>query len=250
MCDHTVAPVPDPSTPPLSPAPQDAGPARRRRHAGLRARRARAAGPAPGRLTRLRAVPDAPGHGLHDPPRPVRPAAEPGPRQLPYGDGLSVRPVGPGDRAAALALHERCSPDTVRRRYHGPVADADRYLGHLLDPRHGRTLAVATGPGHLVAIGHLLWDGTETEVALLVEDGWQRRGLGTLLLRHLVALARREGRDAVYAVTQRSDRAMAAAMRRLGLPLDVRDEDGTVVITAAFPRRDEFADAAEVFAPK
>ncbi|MEU5227628.1 hypothetical protein AB0G82_00005, partial [Streptomyces anulatus] len=29
---------------------------------------------------------------------------------------------------------------------------------------------------------HLLWDGDETEVALLVEDDWQRRGIGSELL--------------------------------------------------------------------
>ena len=151
-------------------------------------------------------------------------------------EGFTVRPAGPGDRAAALAMHGRCSPETLHRRYHGPVSDADRYLGHLLDPRHGRTFAVETAPGTLVALGHLLWDGDESEVALLVEDRWQRHGLGTLLLARLADAARREGRATLYAVTQPANAPMRAAMRGLGLPLEQRAEDGILVITASLRR--------------
>ncbi|MER7164147.1 GNAT family N-acetyltransferase, partial [Streptomyces lydicus] len=107
-----------------------------------------------------------------------------------------------------------------------------RYLGHLLSPRFGRTLAVETASGRLVALGHLLWDGDETEVALLVEDAWQQRGIGAELLRRLVAMADEAGCESVYAITQASNTGMVAAMRGLGLPLDYQIEEGTLVITA------------------
>ncbi len=112
------------------------------------------------------------------------------------------------------------------------MGDADRYLNHLLSPRFGRTLAVQTASGKLVALGHLLWDGDETEVALLVEDDWQRRGIGSELLGRLVQLAAEAGCDSVYAVTQSRNTGMVAAMRALGLPLDYQIEEGTLVITA------------------
>lgn len=117
-------------------------------------------------------------------------------------------------------------------RYQGPVADAERYLNHLLSPRFGRTLAVETASGRLVALGHLLWDGEETEVALLVEDAWQRRGIGAELLRRLVQMAADAGCTSVYAITQASNTGMVATMRGLGLPLDYQIEEGTLVITA------------------
>ncbi|MFF8987945.1 GNAT family N-acetyltransferase [Streptomyces globisporus] len=151
---------------------------------------------------------------------------------LPEGNEITVRRADQGDLAAARAMHDRCSPDTLSLRYHGPVADADRYLDHLLSPRFGRTLAVQTASGRLVALGHLLWDGDETEVALLVEDDWQRRGIGSGLLRRLVALAEEAGCDSVYAVTQSRNTGMVAAMRALELPLDYQIEEGTLVITA------------------
>lgn len=151
---------------------------------------------------------------------------------LPEGNEITVRRADRGDLAAARAMHDRCSQDTLGLRYHGPVADADRYLDHLLSPRFGRTLAVQTASGKLVALGHLLWDGDETEVALLVEDDWQRRGIGSELLRRLVALAGEAGCDSVYAVTQSRNTGMVAAMRALELPLDYQIEEGTLVITA------------------
>ncbi|UFR05890.1 GNAT family N-acetyltransferase [Streptomyces sp. Go40/10] len=151
---------------------------------------------------------------------------------LPEGNDITVRRVDTGDLVAARAMHDRCSPHTLGMRYHGPVGDADRYLNHLLSPRFGRTLAAQTASGRIVGLGHLLWDGDETEVALLVEDEWQRRGIGGELLGRLVTMAAEAGCASVYAVTKASNPGMVAAMRGLGLPLDYQVEEGTLVITA------------------
>ncbi|MBR8640363.1 GNAT family N-acetyltransferase [Streptomyces tuirus] len=151
---------------------------------------------------------------------------------LAEGRDITVRRADTRDVEAARAMHERCSDRTLKLRYHGPVGDADRYLNHLLSPRFGRTLAVQSASGRLVGLGHLLWDGDETEIALIVEDAWQRRGVGTELLRRLVGMAVEAGCSSVYAVTQASNTGMVAAMRGLGLPLDYQVEEGTLVITA------------------
>ncbi|MER8232357.1 GNAT family N-acetyltransferase [Streptomyces sp. NPDC094049] len=170
---------------------------------------------------------------------------------LPEGNEITVRRADRRDLPAARAMHDRCSPGTLDRRYHGPVGDADRYLDHLLSPRFGRTLAAQTASGRLVALGHLLWDGDETEVALLVEDDWQRRGVGAELLGRLVAMAEEAGCASVYAVTRASNTGMVAAMRALGLPLDYQIEEGTLVITArlapkpsARPKREQRPEGA------
>ncbi|WP_188307221.1 GNAT family N-acetyltransferase, partial [Streptomyces sp. CBMA123] len=173
----------------------------------------------------------------HPAPHPAAPAAPAAPAQvsrlsLPDGTELLLRPAGPADKAAALAMHGRCSPAALRLRYHGPVRDADRYLDHLLDPRRGRSLVVSAPDGRVVALGHLMWDEDEAELAVLVEDAWQRHGLGLALLRRLTAVARTAGIGTVYAVTQAANAGLIAAMRRLAAPLDFHAEDGTLVITA------------------
>ena len=151
---------------------------------------------------------------------------------LPQGNDITVRRADARDLDAAKAMHKRCSQRTLGLRYHGPIGDADKYLNHLLSPRFGRTVAVQTASGRLVGLGHLLWDGDETEIALLVEDDWQRRGIGRELLGRLVTMAVEAGCESVYAVTQSSNTGMVAAMRGLDLPLDYQIEEGTLVITA------------------
>ncbi|WP_405014386.1 GNAT family N-acetyltransferase [Kitasatospora sp. NBC_01539] len=148
------------------------------------------------------------------------------------GADLTVRRAEPADRQAALEMHHRCSPETLRKRYHGPVGDADRYLHHLLDPRHGQTLAVEAADGRIVALAHLMWDDEGAEVALLVEDAWQRQGLGVDLLRRMAALALESQVQTVYAVTHSSNTGLISTMRKLSAPLDYQVEDGTLVITA------------------
>jgi GNAT superfamily N-acetyltransferase len=145
---------------------------------------------------------------------------------------IAVRRAEPGDRDAAVAMHTRCSTRTLRQRYHGPVGDADRYLAHLLDPRHGQTLAVEAEDGSIVALAHLLWDDDAAEIAVLVEDAWQRHGIGGALVQRLTELARAAGVDTIYAVTTAANSGMIATLRRLEVPLDYQVEEGTLVITA------------------
>lgn len=195
-----------------------------------------------GQATRLPALTGGPYRTVRPHPSASR-AAGPAPQgpsrlSLPDGTALLLRPAGPADRAAALAMHGRCSPAALRLRYHGPVRDAGRYLDHLLDPRHGRSLAVTTPDGRIVALGHLMWDDGEAELAVLVEDAWQRRGLGLALLRRLSATARAAGVRTAYAVTHSGNAGLIAAMRRLDAPLDFRAEDGTLVITATLAAGD------------
>jgi GNAT superfamily N-acetyltransferase len=145
---------------------------------------------------------------------------------------LAVGPVDRWHSEAVTALHRRCSVRTLEDRYRGPASEADGYLPHLLSPRFGRSLAVWDESGGIVGVGHLLWDGDEAEVAVLVADAWQRRGVGTGLLRRLVHTAGTLDRTGVYAVAQPPGAGMVALMGSLGLPVEVRYEEDAVVISA------------------
>ncbi|MEU8026498.1 GNAT family N-acetyltransferase [Micromonospora haikouensis] len=153
---------------------------------------------------------------------------------LPDGAEAVVRAATAGDLTGVLELHRACSAGTLHRRYLGGAAlPAPARLGRLLEPAQGLTLvATATGSGGaaepVVAMANLLVEGDEAEVALLVRDDWQRRGVGTALLRRLVRHAERAGLAGLVLHVQAENTPMLRTLRRLARPT-VTERDGCLV---------------------
>jgi GNAT superfamily N-acetyltransferase len=137
---------------------------------------------------------------------------------LPDGDELTVRPAGPEDAEGVLGLHAECSPQTLHRRYlAGPAVPSPVQVVRLLSAPNGTTLIVEREAElRVVAMANLTCDGTEAEVALLVADGYQRRGLGTALLHRLARLATGAGIEVLRAHVHADSAAMMATVHRLG----------------------------------
>jgi GNAT superfamily N-acetyltransferase len=142
----------------------------------------------------------------------VRPAPAPSPSPVLLADGteLALRTGGPDDLARVVELHARCSMTTrLRRDLSGTRAPSEAALGRLLSTANGHTLVVEDSAGRIVAMGNLMWtSGTTPELALLVEDAWQQRRLGTLLTRRLLAVAEQAGASRVQAVVHASNAPM------------------------------------------
>lgn len=137
---------------------------------------------------------------------------------LASGAELTVRQAAAADVPALLAMHFRCSRRSRRLRYLSGARPTAVDLTRMVSRRHGRTLVVAHPDGDLVAMGNLMHDGDDSEVALLVEDAWQRRGIGSMLLRRLLAAAP-DGRPTI-AVTEHGNTPMLTVLRRAGAELD------------------------------
>lgn len=140
--------------------------------------------------------------------------------------GLRIVRVDQDDEPRVAALHRRCSAAARWDRYHRAMGDPDTYLGPLLSRPHSVHLAVQDSRERLVAIGHLLSDGGDAEAALLVEDTWQNKGLGTRLLEELGRFAVVLGVPDVYGVIHPDDARMAAVLQRAGVPLRTVLETG------------------------
>jgi RimJ/RimL family protein N-acetyltransferase len=152
---------------------------------------------------------------------------------LPDGAELLVRPATGDDAEGVRRLHERSSAASRQRRYlRGGQAPADARLRRLLEPAGGVTLLAVhhdarSGEEQVVAMATLTAEGDLGEVALLVEDAWQRRGIGTVLLRRLIASAAGSGLAAVVAHTAADNLAMLRTLRRIGT--GTVDRDGPLV---------------------
>jgi methylglyoxal synthase len=149
------------------------------------------------------------------------------------GVEVTIRRATPDDVEGVVELHARCSMTSRLRRYlAGTRCPTDATLARLLSPTAGRCLVVEDVDGRLVAMANLVWEGDSPELALLIEDSWQQRRLGTVLARRLAVVAAKSGAHGVKAVIHAGNTPMMRIMSSLGHRLH-REYDGGLLTLIA-----------------
>nr|WP_221493960.1 GNAT family N-acetyltransferase [Actinomadura coerulea] len=144
-----------------------------------------------------------------------------------------MRPIRPEDADLLRAFHARLSPESIYYRFFSPRPQlSDREVEHFTTVDHDRRAAlIATIAGEMVAVVRydLLTDRRETaEVAFLVEDAHQGRGLGAVLLEHIAAAARERGVRRFVASVLPDNRRMTRVFREAGYRAEQRFEEGVI----------------------
>ena len=87
-----------------------------------------------------------------------------------------------------------------------------------------------TGEAHILGVGRLnkLQKQPMTEIAVLVSDEHQRKGLGTELLQRLIEIAKNMGASRIMAEILRDNIAIQTIVRRLGFRLRLLRDPGYV----------------------
>ena len=110
---------------------------------------------------------------------------------------VSIRGATPTDGEALRGMFARASSETIYLRFHTPYPDVPEWmLALMLDLNHpDKEFLLAVTDEEIV--GHAMYvvlgDSSEAEMAIIVEDGWQSRGVGKLLLSGLAKSARLRG---------------------------------------------------------
>ncbi|WP_020521855.1 GNAT family N-acetyltransferase [Catelliglobosispora koreensis] len=148
---------------------------------------------------------------------------------LPEGQELTVRVGSVADIDALTEMHGRCGQRSLFRRYlAGTRGPTQEQLRRLVSPAHGTTLIAEDGQGRIVALANLIGEGQQAEAAILVEDSWQKRGIGTALLRRMLTLATPYGFQAVVLHTQADNEPMLRTVKRMPQAAKF-DVDGAIV---------------------
>jgi GNAT superfamily N-acetyltransferase len=149
------------------------------------------------------------------------------------GSAVVLRGGTPSDSDALSAMHARCSMETLAHRYHtGSRTVPRRWLHRLLVPPRGISVLAVCGRD-VVGLGQLIPSGIPdtAEVSLLVEDAWQRNGLGTALIARLNLIASARGYGTLVATGVRGRQAVLRAAQRAGLTAHGADIDGQYQIS-------------------
>src|SRR5215472_5581502 len=163
------------------------------------------------------------------------------------GTTAEIRPATAADFEAVKAMHEAMSPANAYLRFFSMSRTAAEREAKRLTrepgPDHAALLALAGGEVAGTASYEVAKkpDGTlddHAEVAFAVADSMHQRGIATLLLEHLVSVARGQQLRAFVAETLSENTPMLRVFSDAGLPVTSRREDGVVLITIPLPPDD------------
>lgn len=168
---------------------------------------------------------------------PYQDSAESGRLILRDGTTASVRLAHPDDRESMTAFFARLSDDSRRLRFFSSAQPSAKLIEASCDDSDARkqlclvvTRAVAGGPCIIAAANYIARDEASAEIALTVDDAFQGKGIGSLLLERLAVLAARNGIRRFWAMTLPDNQPMLDVFRQSGFQCRARPNDGCVEI--------------------
>jgi acyl-CoA synthetase (NDP forming)/GNAT superfamily N-acetyltransferase len=162
------------------------------------------------------------------------------------GTTIEIRPARPDDFDPVRDMHAKMSPENLYLRFFSMSRTAAEQEAHRVcrepSPDHAALLAVLTGRVIGCGVYEVAGDGSRSaEVALTVADDMHNRGVGTLLLEHLISHARSRGVRTFVAETLTENALMLQVFANAGLRARRTLEDG--VYDLRFPLPGEEGDA-------
>jgi acyl-CoA synthetase (NDP forming)/GNAT superfamily N-acetyltransferase len=154
------------------------------------------------------------------------------------GSAGHLRQIEPGDAPAIVELHSRLSDRTRYLRYFSPYPriperDLERFVN--VDHRDREAFVLVSGP-RIMAVGRyerLGPESGEAEVALVVEDAHQGRGIGSVLLEYLAEAARDNDITRFVAEVLPENGGMLRVFSDFGYQIQRKYADG--VVHLSFP---------------
>lgn len=167
--------------------------------------------------------------------------------RLRCGTEVSMRRVVPTDAAGLGKLVSRLSPKARRERFHGAVSslsderlkqmssvDQQRHVAFVMTEATSGCEQIVADARYVVDHSHTAVDGTRTaEFAVVVDERWQRRGLGTRAIAALSDAARSADLGWLHGRVLAQNVAMLALLRQCDFFCTVDREDDSMMCAEA-----------------
>jgi acetyl coenzyme A synthetase (ADP forming)-like protein len=188
-------------------------------------------------------------------PVPYQDSAESGRLILRDGTTAAVRLAHPQDRELMAEFFRTLSKDSRQQRFFSIAEPTANLIESFCDDSDTRTrlclivTRVSGGISRIIASANYMAHGEATaEIALAVDDAFQGKGIGTLLLERLAVLAVRNGFRRFWAITRADNQPMLDVFRNSGFASRSRVDEGyteidlSVLPSEASVARAEFHD--------
>jgi RimJ/RimL family protein N-acetyltransferase len=156
---------------------------------------------------------------------------------------VTIRAIQPDDKDRLVKAFLALEPQTIRLRFFYPkrsLTDDDLRRLEKTDYQQQVGLAATVQNGGkevIVGFGEYAARGQSAEIAFVVEEDWQGRGIASRLLRQLTAIARANGITQFEADVLAENTPMLAVFRNSGLLMQTSHGQGVVQATLFLTRK-------------
>lgn len=168
------------------------------------------------------------------------------------GRVVQVRAQRPDDREGLGKALRRMSETSILRRFFAPRRSfSEQEVAAFIDidfESHVALVASVPVDGQPVIVGgarYIVTAPGTAEVAFAIDDAFQHRGLGSLLMKHLIVIAQAKGLRQFVAEMLPENTAMLGLLRKSGLELSTSRDHGIVHARALLPQRSSLAEHHE-----
>ena len=150
------------------------------------------------------------------------------------GSMAHVRPIRPEDADGIRRFHAGQSAESIYLRFFAPLKQlSDRDVRRFTEvDYHQRVALVATVHDEIIGIARYDCIDTDTaEVAFNISDAYQGRGVGSVLLEHLAAIAQEEGVRRFVADVLPQNRKMISVFTEAGYEVSHHYDDGVIAVS-------------------
>ncbi|MEV0738241.1 GNAT family N-acetyltransferase [Streptomyces sp. NPDC050549] len=164
------------------------------------------------------------------------------------GTTVCIRPVEARDHDQLQGLYEEMSPENLRLRFFGVSRrSAEMAADRACRPHPGYRALLAEAKDQVIGLAEYDNGGTGTaaDISIAVADGLHHRGIGTLLVEHLVSAARAEGITTFTADALSENREILRLFADLGLRTARRFEGPETRCTIELDEDENYLSATE-----
>ncbi len=150
------------------------------------------------------------------------------------GGTCHLRPIRSDDAAGLIAFHSRLSATTVYYRFFAPyprLSDRDVERFTHVDYRDRGALVATIGDAIIGVVRYDRVADGEAEVAFVIEDEHQGRGLGTIFLEHIAQAARERGIRRFVAEVLPENARMLEVFEHAGYTAETARDEGFISLS-------------------